>query len=49
MVSIGFDQSLSNSDLCEYRCLENINDLYKTAGKYDYQQQYDQSSTGINN
>ena len=40
MVDIGFDQSLSNSDLYKHRCLENIKKLYKTAGKYEDQQHY---------
>ena len=33
--TIGIDQSLSNNDLYEHRCLENINKLYKHAGKCD--------------
>ena len=40
MVTIGKDQSLSNSDLYRNRRLENIKKLYKSSGKYDYQQQY---------
>ena len=40
MVVIEFKQSLSNSDLYEHRCLKNIKNLYKTAGKFQYQQQY---------
>ena len=40
MVAIGIYQSLSNSDLYEHRCLENINKLYKNAGTCDYQQKY---------
>ena len=40
MVSIGLDQSLSNSAMCEHRCLENIKKLYKYGGKCDNQQKY---------
>ena len=40
MVTIGVDQLLSNSDLEEHRCLENIKKLYKSAGKCDNQSQY---------
>ena len=40
MNTIGVDQSLSNSDLFEQRCLQNINKLYKHAGKCDDQQQF---------
>ena len=36
---IGIDQSLSNNALYEHKFLENINKLYKRAGKYDNQQQ----------
>ena len=37
--TIGIDQSLSNNDLYEHKCLENINKLYKRSGKFDDQQQ----------
>ena len=40
MVIIGVDQSLSNSDLYEQRCLENTKKLYNYAGKCDDKQQY---------
>ena len=40
MVAIRVDQSLSNCEYYEQRCLENIKKLYKIAGKCDYQQQY---------
>ena len=40
MVTIGIDQSLSNSAFYEHRFLENINKLYKSYGKFDNQQQY---------
>ena len=40
MVAIGVEQSLSNSDLYENRCLENIKNIYKTAGKCGDQYQY---------
>ena len=40
MVVIEVYQSLSNSDFYEPRFLENIKNLYKTAGKCEYQQQY---------
>ena len=40
MATIGVYQLLSNSYLYEHICLENINKLYKYAGKYEYQQQY---------
>ena len=33
MATIGVDQSLSNSEIYEHRCLENIKKLYKYAGK----------------
>ena len=36
MVAIGVEQSLINSASYEHRCLENIINLYKTAGKCDY-------------
>ena len=38
MKTIGIDQSLIISDLFEHRCLQNINKLYKHAGKCDNQQ-----------
>ena len=40
MVTIGIDQSLSNSALYKHRCLENIKKLYKSAGKWDDQYKY---------
>ena len=40
MVTVGIDQSLSNSPLYKHRCLENINKLYKSSGKCDNQQRY---------
>ena len=40
MVTIGAYRSLSKSAMLEHRCLENIKNLYKSAGKYDDQQQY---------
>ena len=33
--NIGIDQSLSNNALYEQKCLQNINKLYKHAGKCD--------------
>ena len=38
--TIGIDQSLSNNALYEHTCLENINKLYKHAGKCENQQQF---------
>ena len=39
MVKIRIDQSLSNSSLYQHRFLENIKNLYKSAGKcYNHQQ-----------
>ena len=38
--TIGVDQSLSNGALFEHMCLQNINKLYKHAGKCDEQQQF---------
>ena len=38
-VTIGVDQSLSNSKIYEHKCLENINKLYKTSGKCNDQKQ----------
>ena len=40
IVTIGVEQSLSESAMYEHRCLENINKLYKYAVKCDYQEQY---------
>ena len=40
MVTIVIYQLLISSALYEHVCLENINKLYKYAGKYDDQQQY---------
>ena len=40
MVTIGVDQSLSNSDLYEHVFLENINKLCKNSGKFNNNQQY---------
>ena len=40
MFTIGVYKLLSNSDLYEHRCLQNITKLYKSSGKCDYQQQY---------
>ena len=40
MVIIGVDQLISNSDLHENRCVENIKKLYNSDGKCDYQQQF---------
>ena len=33
--TIGIDQSLSNNDLYEHKCLQNIKKLHKQAGKCD--------------
>ena len=38
--TIGIEQYLSNSALFEHRFLQNINKLYKHAGKCDDQQQF---------
>ena len=38
--TIGIDQSLSNNALYERRCFQNINNLYKHAGKCDNHQQF---------
>ena len=35
MAIIGFDKSLINSAMYDHICLENMNKLYKTAGKCD--------------
>ena len=40
MLTIGVDQNLSNIAMYEHTCLENIKKLYKSAGKWDYQQHY---------
>ena len=40
MKTIGIDQSLSNDALYEHKCLQKIKELYKYAGKCDYQQQF---------
>ena len=40
MVTIGVYQSLSNSALHKYICLGNINKLYKSYVKFDYQKIY---------
>ena len=40
MVTIGIYQSLINIALYEHICLENINNLYKYAGKCDDKHQY---------
>ena len=40
MVSIGVNQSLSENDLYEHICLENIKKKYKTAGKCEDKQRY---------
>ena len=37
--NIGFEPSLSNNTIYGHKCLENIKNLYKQAGKCDYQQQ----------
>ena len=38
--AIGIDPSLSNNNIYEHKCLENIKKLYKQAGKCDDQQQF---------
>ena len=38
--TIGIDQSLSNNAIYEHKCLENIKNIYKQAGKCDKQQQF---------
>ena len=38
--TIGIQPSLSNNAIYEHKCLENINKLYKQAGKCDDQQQF---------
>ena len=37
---IGIDLSLSNNDIYEHKCLENIEKLYKQAGKCDDHQKF---------
>ena len=39
MVTIGVEQSLSDSAIYEHIFLENIKKLYKSSGNFDYQQQ----------
>ena len=38
--TIGIYQSLSNNDIFEHKCLQNISKLYTHAGKCDYQQTF---------
>ena len=38
--TIGIEQPLNNNALCENKCFQNINKLYKHAGKCDDQQQF---------
>ena len=38
--TIDIDPSLRNNTIYEQKCLENIKNLYKQAGKCDYQQQF---------
>ena len=38
--TIGIDPSLSNNDVYEHKCIENIKKLYKQAIKCDYQKQF---------
>ena len=38
--TIGIDQYLSNNDIYEHKCLENIKILYQQDGKCDDQQQF---------
>ena len=40
MVTTGVDQSLTNISLNEHICLENIKNIYQSAGKCNDQQQY---------
>ena len=40
MKTIGIDQSLSNNDLYEHKCLQNVKNLYKHSGKFYDQQQF---------
>ena len=37
---IGIYKSLSNNDLYEHKCIENIKKLYRQGGKCDCQQQF---------
>ena len=39
-LSLEFKKLLSNSEMYEHRCLENIKKLYKYSGKSDEQQHY---------
>ena len=38
--TIGIDQSVSNNDICEHKCLENIKTLYKHDCKCHDQKQF---------
>ena len=38
--TIDIEQSLSNNDIYEHKCLKNINKLYKQDGKCDDHQQF---------
>ena len=38
--TIGINLSLSNNDIYEHKCLENIKKLYKQYGKCDDQQKF---------
>ena len=38
--TIGIDQSFSKNSMLEHKCLQNINKLYKLAGKCDDQQKF---------
>ena len=40
MVTVGIYKLSSNSAMYEHRCLENINKLYTSAGKFNHQEQY---------
>ena len=40
MVTIGLNQSLTNSAIKKHKCLENIKKLYKYVGKCDDKHQY---------
>ena len=40
IVTIEIDQSLSNCEMYEHRCLKSINKLYTSSGKCDYQLQF---------
>ena len=39
-VNVGVDRSLSNSEMYEHICIENIRKLYNSSGKFDEQKQY---------